>query len=127
MGWVDRHNRYRQGILGLHSIWKTKRWQTRIQLELLGVTLVDSFLACLHLLPKWRDEQDDDQEGSLFWKYVCVLINVRNLSLYLILVLTTVLVVTYVTNSTRNVKERKKEVNIEINSVHSQCLLLIGL
>jgi hypothetical protein len=74
MGWVDRHNRYRQGILGLHSIWKTKRWQTRIQLELLGITLVDSFLACLHLLPKWRDEQDDDQEGSLFWKYVCVLI-----------------------------------------------------
>jgi hypothetical protein len=24
MGWVDRHNRYRQGILGLHKIWKTK-------------------------------------------------------------------------------------------------------
>ncbi len=60
MGWADRHNRYRQGILGLHTIWKTKRWQTRIQLELLGVTLVDSFLACLNLLPKWRDEQDDD-------------------------------------------------------------------
>ena len=74
MGWVDRHNRYRQGILGLHSIWKTKRWQTRIQLELLGVTLVDSFLACLHLLPKWRSEKDDEQEGSLFWKYVCVLV-----------------------------------------------------
>jgi hypothetical protein len=74
MGWVDRHNRYRQGILGLHNIWKTKRWQTRIQLELLGVSLVDSFLACLHLLPKWRSDKDDDQDGSLFWKYVCVLL-----------------------------------------------------
>ncbi len=74
MGWVDRHNRYRQGIWGLHSIWKTKRWQTRIQLELLGVSLVDSFLACLHLLPKWRSEKDDEQSDSLFWKYVCVLL-----------------------------------------------------
>ncbi len=63
MGWVDRDNRYRQGILGLHGIWKTKRWQTRIQLELLGVTLVDSFLASLQLLPKWRLEKDGEQEG----------------------------------------------------------------
>jgi hypothetical protein len=75
MGWVDRHNRYRQGISGLHSIWKTKRWQTRIQLELLSVTLVDYFLACLSLLPKWQIEKDAEQEDSLFWKYVCVLIN----------------------------------------------------
>jgi hypothetical protein len=74
MGWVDRHNRYRQGILGLHNIWKTKRWQTRIQLELLGVSLVDSFLARLRLLPKWQSEKDDDQDGSLFWKYVCELL-----------------------------------------------------
>ena len=61
-------------MLHLAKIWKTKRWQTRIQLELLGVTLIDSFLACLNLLPKWRDEQDREQEGSLFWKFVCVLI-----------------------------------------------------
>jgi hypothetical protein len=26
MGWVDRHNRFRQDILGLQNIWKTKRW-----------------------------------------------------------------------------------------------------
>jgi hypothetical protein len=74
MGWVDRHNRYRQGISGLHTIWKTKRWKTRIQLELPGVTLIDSFLACLNLLPKWRGERDDEQEGSLFWKFVCALL-----------------------------------------------------
>ena len=51
------------------------------------------------------------------------ILGVRNLNLYLILVLTTVLVVTYVTNTTHDVKERKKEVNIEINSVHSPMLI----
>ena len=74
MGWVDRHNRYRQGILGLHKVWKTKRWQTRIQTELLATCLVDSFLACIHLLPKWRVEKEHEQDESLFWKFVCELI-----------------------------------------------------
>ncbi len=52
MGYVDRHNRFRQGILHLPNIWKTKRWQTRIQLEILGLTLVDSFLASRKLMPR---------------------------------------------------------------------------
>ncbi len=26
MGFVDRHNRFRHEMLGLHEIWKTKRW-----------------------------------------------------------------------------------------------------
>jgi hypothetical protein len=38
MGWVDRHNRYRQGILGLHKIWKT------------NVGRLESKLNCLQLL-----------------------------------------------------------------------------
>jgi hypothetical protein len=42
MGWVDRHNRFRQDILGLHRTWKTKRWQTRIQLEMIGMAVVDA-------------------------------------------------------------------------------------
>ncbi len=62
---LDRHNRYRKGILGLHKIWKTKRWQTRIQTELLATSLVDSFLACIHLLPKWRVEKEHEQDESL--------------------------------------------------------------
>ena len=74
MGWVDRHNRYRQGILALHKVWKTKRWQTRIQTELLATSLVDSFLACIHVLPKWRVEKEHEQDDSLFWKFVCELI-----------------------------------------------------
>ena len=74
MGWVDRHNRYRQGIMGLHKIWKTKRWQTRIQIELLATSLVDSFLACTHLLPKWRQEKEHEQEDSVFWNFVCALL-----------------------------------------------------
>jgi hypothetical protein len=41
MGYGDRHKFFRQGILHLANVWKTKRWQTRIQLEILGLTLVD--------------------------------------------------------------------------------------
>ncbi len=71
MGSVDRHNFYRQGVLKLHSTWKTKRWQTRIQLEILALTLDDTFLACRKLLPKWQMEDDDE---SIFWKFVCHLL-----------------------------------------------------
>jgi hypothetical protein len=71
MGRVDRHNFYRQGILKLHKTWKTKRWQTRIQLEILALTLVDAFLACRKLLPRWQRENDEE---SVFWKFVAALI-----------------------------------------------------
>ena len=27
MGWVDRHNNFRQGTLHLAKMWKTKKWQ----------------------------------------------------------------------------------------------------
>jgi hypothetical protein len=71
MGWVDRHNRFRQGILHLPNIWTTRRWQTRIQLEILALTLVDTFLACKKIMPKWQDEGDEE---GLFWKFVAALI-----------------------------------------------------
>ncbi len=67
MGYVDRHNSFRQGTLQLAKIWKTKRWQTRIQLELLGLAMVDAFLACRRIMPKWQDVEDSD---SIFWKFV---------------------------------------------------------
>ena len=72
MGAVDRHNFYRQGVLRLHMAWRTKTWQTRIQLEILALTLVDSFLACKQLLPQWR--HDEREEESFFWKFVCSLV-----------------------------------------------------
>jgi hypothetical protein len=34
MGAVDRHNFYRQGVLRLHMAWRTKTWQTQIQMEI---------------------------------------------------------------------------------------------
>jgi hypothetical protein len=71
MGYVDRHNQFRQGILHLPSIWKTKRWQTRIQLEILALTLVDTFLVCRKLMPRWQTEGDEE---SIFWKFVCELL-----------------------------------------------------
>jgi hypothetical protein len=33
MGYVDRHNRYRQNILGVVKLWRTKKWQVRVILE----------------------------------------------------------------------------------------------
>ena len=72
MGYVDRHNQFRQGYLHLAKIWKTSRWQTRIQLELLGLTMVDAFLACRAQMPKW---QNLDDEKSVFWKFVHTVIS----------------------------------------------------
>ena len=67
MGWVDRHNRFRQDILGLHRVWKTKRWQTRIQLEMIGMALVDTFLLCRKFQPQWRP--NDCNTESAFWQF----------------------------------------------------------
>ena len=53
MGSVDLHNRYRQGELRLHQVWKTSSWQTRMQNELLACCCVDAFLLARHYLPKW--------------------------------------------------------------------------
>ena len=64
MGWVDRHNRFRQDILGLHQVWKTKRWQTRIQMEIFGMALVDAFLVARKFIPRWTNQ--DDSESTFF-------------------------------------------------------------
>ena len=69
-GYVDRHNRYRQHMLKFHKIWKTKSWATRMQLEVFGASLVDSYLACRYLMPKWRDRDD---AVSNFMEFVAVL------------------------------------------------------
>ena len=69
MGYVDRHNNFRQGSLHLAKVWKTKRWQTRIQLELLGMSMVDAFLACRKIMPKWKDMEDSE---SIFFKFMHV-------------------------------------------------------
>ncbi len=66
MGYVDRHNNFRQGTLHLAKIWKTKRWQSRIQLELFGLSMVDAFLACRSIMPKWQHVDDSE---SIFWKF----------------------------------------------------------
>jgi hypothetical protein len=43
----------------------------RIQLEILGLTLVDSFLACRKLMVCWQEEDDEE---SIFLKFVAVLL-----------------------------------------------------
>lgn len=70
-GWVDRHNRFRQNILGLHKVWKTKRWQTRFIYEFFGIVLVDAFLLARKFMARWKHECDEE---SIFWKFVRVLL-----------------------------------------------------
>ena len=59
MGFVDRHNRYRQNILGLATLWRTKKWQVRVILEIFGMSLVDSFLLARKFVPRWKNAEDN--------------------------------------------------------------------
>ena len=72
MGRVDLHNRYRQGMLKLHKRWRTNTWQTRMQNEIFGMTLVDSFLLACHFMPKWRARRDaqGSKDQSLFFDFL---------------------------------------------------------
>ena len=58
-------------MLGLSEVWKTKRWQSRIQLEVMGIALVDAFLLARKFMPKWRGMPDAE---GVFWKFVRVLL-----------------------------------------------------
>jgi hypothetical protein len=60
-----------QNLLGLHKIWRTKKWQVRVLLELFGVALVDSFLLARKFIPRWKEEKDTE---SVFWKFVMTLL-----------------------------------------------------
>ena len=71
MGYIDKHNRYRQNILGLSKLWRTKKWQVRMILEMFGMALVDSFLLARKFVPRWQHIDDND---GIFWKYVVALL-----------------------------------------------------
>ena len=60
MGWVDRHNRFRQGMLKFDEVWKTKRWQTRVQLDIIGMAIVDAFLLARKFIPRWGNQPDTE-------------------------------------------------------------------
>ena len=66
MGWVDRHNRFRQDILGLYRVWKTKSWQQRFLTEFFGIALVDAFLLARKFIPRWMNAPDTE---SVFWQF----------------------------------------------------------
>ena len=68
MGYVDRHNRFRQSLLGLSAVWKTKRWQTRVQVDIFATALVDSFLLARKFLPRWQ--RIDHPDDSVFMRFV---------------------------------------------------------
>ena len=67
MGNVDLHNRFRQGMLGLHKVWRTTTWQARVQSELFTACAIDAFLLSQQFLPKWtRTNYEGDDDSKLF-------------------------------------------------------------
>jgi hypothetical protein len=60
MGWVDRHDRFRQGMLQLNKCWTMKRRQTRIQTEALATSMVDAFFLARKFLPRWQNAEDSE-------------------------------------------------------------------
>ena len=67
MGYVDRHNRYRHEMLGLHVVWKTRRWQTRLQIEMIAIAVIDTYLLARKFMPRYA--LTDDETESNFWKF----------------------------------------------------------
>ena len=49
---IDIHNHYRQGLLGLEQHWRTTNLWFRIACSVIGMTVVDCYLACKHHVPK---------------------------------------------------------------------------
>jgi hypothetical protein len=60
MGYIDRHNRLRQNILGFAKVWRTKKWQVRVILEIFGMAVVDSSLLARKFIPRWQNADTDD-------------------------------------------------------------------
>jgi hypothetical protein len=71
MGWVDRHNWHRQAMLRLDQVRRTMRCQTRMQMEIMALSMVDALLACRTFMPKWRDMPNDE---SVFDKFLLTVI-----------------------------------------------------
>ena len=67
MGWVDRHNRFRQDISGLYRVWKTRSWQQRFITEFFEIALVDAFLLAKKCVPRWMNAST---KQSVFWAFV---------------------------------------------------------
>jgi hypothetical protein len=58
-------------------MWKTKRWETRMQTEVLGTSMVDAHLTCRWLMPKWRDREDCESSFLAFVNEVVLQIDGR--------------------------------------------------
>ena len=66
MGYVDRHNRFRQDLLGLYRVWRTKSWQQRFITEFFGIAIVDAFLLARKFVPRWMNAST---KRSVFWAF----------------------------------------------------------
>ena len=52
-------------------MWRTKKWQVRVLLEIFGIAVVDSFLLARKFMPRWQSADNDD---GVFWRYVTTLL-----------------------------------------------------
>ena len=46
---IDIHNQYRQGLLAIERTWKTQSWELRLFQTVMGMTLVNGYLAFKYL------------------------------------------------------------------------------
>ena len=55
-GSIDQHNFYRQALLALEEIWITHRWECRLWSTILGMNIVDAYLARMFFNPNANGE-----------------------------------------------------------------------
>ena len=72
---VDLHNRFRQGMLKLHKVWKTTSWQHRIHSEIFSMCAVDAFLLSQHTMPRWQEAPTDHHNDSKLFEWLGVLLS----------------------------------------------------
>ncbi len=68
---IDIHNQYRQGLLAIERTWKTKSWELRIFQTVMGMTLVNGYLAFQHITGRETTLRDFVKQPTA-WRWPCV-------------------------------------------------------
>ena len=71
-GFIDLHNRHRQGTLQLEKIWKTKKWNNRVTVSILSSCMVDAFMCWERYFPT---PESDKEVGSNLKSFVAKVID----------------------------------------------------
>lgn len=63
---IDRHNRCRQDSLGIEKKLGTLDWDRRVNLSILSMYIVDSWLTWRHLQDACREDMERDDQGAFY-------------------------------------------------------------